>query len=185
RSFHLDLADEESHILSLLSDPQTVEQLCARSYLSNFLTCRTVWGLLAVNLIQDAESASVEDRRVAAETEYELEAIVERYNTLYETIFKLVWERIGDHAYDFTDRVVAQLSPDTLPYLSGMSFVNDARVDFDQLYNNLIASGSTDLTPTVHHVLNELLYGWIFEIKREFGPELEGEVVKLTHSLRR
>ncbi len=184
RSFNLELTDEESHILSLLSDTQTVEKLCARSYLSNFVTCRTVWGLLAVNLIQDAESAALDDRRAATETEYELEAIVERYNTLYETIFRMVRERVGDHVYDFTDRVVVHLSPETLPYLSGMTFVNDARIDFDQLYINLIASGSEDFTPIVHNVLNELLYGWIFEIKREFGQEMESQAVRLAHTLK-
>ncbi|HEY0372656.1 MAG TPA: DUF4388 domain-containing protein, partial [Thermoanaerobaculia bacterium] len=52
RTFQLELTDDESHVLNLVADPQTVEQLCARSYLSHFQTFRTIWGLLAVNLIQ-------------------------------------------------------------------------------------------------------------------------------------
>jgi Domain of unknown function (DUF4388) len=185
RTFQLELNDDENHVLSLLSDPQTVEELCARSYLSNFQTFRTIWGLLSVNLIQDAELAAVDEKRAAVESEYELEAIVERYNNVFQDIFAVVFQKIGDHIYDFMDRVVLHLSPETLPYLSGMNFVNEGRVDFDQLLNNLHASGSRDHGAVVQNVCNELLYGWIYEIKAEFGGPLEAEAMKLAEPVKR
>ena len=185
RSYTLEFTDEESHVLALVAEPTTVEQLCSRSYLSNFVTCRTLWGLLASNLVRDAESEEVVERRAAIETEYELEALVERYNGAYQTIFGIVLQKVGDHVYDFMDRVVLQLAPETLPYLSGMSLVNEGRIDFDQLLNNLISSGSTEHGPVIHNVLNELLYGWVIEIKREFGEAMEKEVAVLIEGLRR
>lgn len=185
RAYHLEMTDEESHILSLLSEPQTVEMLCSRSYLSNFATLRTIWGLLTVNFVRDAEETNVDQKRAAIESEYELEALVEQYNGLFQKIFGFVFQKVGDHVYDFMDRVVLHLSPETLPYLSGMNLVNEGRIDFDQLYNNVIASGTRDHGALVHDILNELLYGWIFEIRSEFGPDLEGEVVKLAKALRR
>lgn len=184
RTFQLELTDDESHVLNLLSDPQTVEALCARSYLSHFHTFRTIWGLLAVNLIQDAEVAAVDEKRSAVETEYELEAMVEKYNGVFQRIFALVFLKVGDHVYDFTDRVVVHLAPGTLPYLSGISFVNEGRLDFDQLLNNLYASGSRDHTAVVQTVLDELLYGWLYEVKAEFGPAMETEAVKAAGTLR-
>jgi hypothetical protein len=186
RTFQLELTDDESHVLNQLTDPQSIEQLCARSYLSNFQTLRTVWGLLAVNLIQDAELVSVDEKRAAEESEYELEGTVERYNDVFQRIFAAVFQKIGDHVYDFMDRVVLHLSPETLPYLSGMNFVNEGRLDFDQLLNNLFASGSSDHGRVVHSVCNELLYGWVYEVKMEFaGQPIEAEVVRLADSLRR
>lgn len=185
RSYHLELSDEESHVLSLLSEPQTVEMLCARSYLSNFNTCRTVWGLLAVNLVQDAESGAMDVKRAAEESEYELEALVERYNRVFQSIFSTVFQKVGDHVYDFMDRVVLHLSPDTLPYLSGMSVVNEGRLDVDQLLNNLVASGSENKGAVVESILAELLTGWIFEVRSEFGQPMEAEVVKLAESVKR
>ena len=185
KSYALELNDEESHVMSLLSDPQTVEMLCARSYLSNFNTCRTIWALLAVNFIQDAGSEAVNEKRAAEESEYELEAMVERYNGVFQSIFGIVFQKIGDHIYDFMDRVVLHLAPETLPYLSGMNLVNEGRIDFDQLFNNLVASGSTHHATVVHNVLNELLTGWMFEVKSEFGAAMEAEVVKLAASVRR
>lgn len=185
RSYALELTDEESHVLALLSEPTTIEELCAHSYLSNFITCRTLWGLLTVNLVRDAESEQMVERRAAIESEYELEALVERYNSAFQQIFNIVFQKIGDHVYDFMDRVILQLSPSTLPYLSGMNMINEARLDFDQLLNNLISSGSTDHGPVVQNVLNELLYGWIVEIKREFGESMEKEVGALVNALKR
>jgi hypothetical protein len=138
-----------------------------------------------VNFVQDAESSAVDEKRAAEFNEYELEGLVERYNSIFQTIFGMVFQKIGDHVYDFVDRVVLHLSPETLPYLSGMNLVNEARLDFDQLLNNLIASGSAHQASVVQNVLNELLYGWIYEIKSEFGAAMEGEVVRLVEKLRR
>lgn len=185
RTFQLELSEDESHVLSLLSDAQTVEELCGRSYLSGFQTFRTIWGLLAVNLIQDAEVTVVDEKRAAVESEYEIEALVERYNGLFQQIFGIVFQKIGDHVYDFADRVALHLSPETLPYLSGVTFVNEGRVDFDQLLNNLYASGSHDHGRIAQTVMDELLSGWVFEVKREFGTALEAEVLKMAATLRR
>jgi hypothetical protein len=184
RTYQLELNDDETHVLALLSSPQSVATICAHSYLTNFNTCRTLWGLLSVNLIQDGAGDDLTERRQAEASEYELEGTVEKYNTVFEGIFALVFQKVGDHVYDFMDRVVLHLSPETMPYLSGMTFVNEGRVDFDQLLNNLIASGSQDQRAIVHNVMNELLYGWIYEIKTEFGSAAESEVVKLARALK-
>ena len=140
-----------------------------------------------MNLLQDnAEAgAAMDERRAAQHSEYELEAEIERYNMVFEKVFGIIFQKIGDHVYDFMDRVVLHLSPETLPYLSGMSLVNEGRIDVDQLLNNIVASGTDDHTAIVRNVLNELLYGWIFEIKSEFGAELEAEVVRMADGLRR
>jgi hypothetical protein len=185
RIFHLDLTEEESHVYALLSEIGTVASICARSYLSNFNTCRTVWALLSANLLEDAAESDQAKQRAAEIDELELESEVEKYNSVFQTIFGIVFQKIGDHIYDFTDRVVLHLSPEVLPYLSGVNLMNEGRVDFDQLLNNLIASGSEDKKTVVQAVLNELLYGWIYEIRTEFGDRLETQVSPIVESLRR
>ena len=78
------------------------------------------------------------------------------------------------------------LSPETLPYLSGMNMVNEGRVDFDQLLNNIISSGSENQGLVVHSVLHELLYGWILEVKSEFGgTSLEKDIIALVNKVRK
>jgi hypothetical protein len=66
-----------------------------------------------------------------------------------------------------------------------MNLVNEGRIDFDQLLNNLVSSGSVNHAGVVHDVLNELLTGWIFEVKSEFGAPGEAEVVKLAAAVRK
>lgn len=186
RGYSLELTDDESHILSFFNEPQTVESVCARSYLSHFITCRTLWGMLAVNLLQDnAEAAAIDQKRAAQHSEYELEAEIERYNTVFERVFAIVFQKVGDHVYDFMDRIVLHLAPETLPYLSGMSLVNEGRIDVDQLLNNVVASGSHDQSAVVRNVLKELLFGWVYEVKTEFGSDVEAEVVRMAEGLRR
>jgi hypothetical protein len=185
RVYSLDLTDEESHIHSLLTEPLSTAEICARSYLPNFVTTRTLWALLVANLIEDAATGAVTEQRAAAENDLEMEAVVERYNSVYQTIFGMVFQKIGDHTYDFIDRVVVHLSPEMLPYLSGVNLLNEGRIDFDQLLNNIISSGSGDRAAIVHNVLNELLYGWILEIKSEFGAEMEATVIRSIQGLRK
>lgn len=184
RLFRLELTSDENHVFSLIAEAQPVQSVLERSYLTNFETSKVVWALQSVNLIEDAESSKVHEQRAAVESAIELESNVEKYNSVFQSIFKLVFQRIGDYTWDFVDRVVQHLSPEVFPYLSGINLVNEGRVDFDQLMNNLIASGSSDQRTVIYSVLNELLYGWIYEIKREFGDSLEPEVNVIIRSLK-
>jgi uncharacterized protein DUF4388 len=185
RVFHQDMTEEENHVYGLVSEIATVASISERSYLSNFATCRTLWALLAANLIEDAAQTEIQEQRAAVADELALEAEVEKFNSVFQSIFGIVSQKIGDHIFDFTDRVVLHLSPEVLPYLSGINLMNEGRVDFDQLLNNLIASGSADKPSVVQSVLNELLYGWIYEIRTEFGDRLEPQVAQVVDSLRR
>ncbi|MFZ2491303.1 MAG: DUF4388 domain-containing protein, partial [Thermoanaerobaculia bacterium] len=185
RLHQLELSEEESYVMSLLHEPQSIEQLCARSYLSDFATCRTLWALLVTQLARGAVVSEVDERRSAAESEYELEALIERYNTLFQTVFGIVFQKVGDHVFDFMDRVVLHLDADKLPYLNGMNFVNEGRIDCDQLLTNLYAAPAGDREAVVHTILNELLYGWMYEVRAEFGPEMESEIVKLTREMQK
>ncbi len=184
RVYHLELNEEEAFVLELLSEPQSVGAICARSYLSNFRTCRTIWALLAANLVEDEEREEHAARHTEMRSAMELESTVERYNAAFQAIFAVVFQKIGDGAYDFIDRVVAHLSPETLPFLSGINLSNEGRVDFDQFLNNLIASGAQDRGVVVDNVLSELLYGWIFETRAEFDSKIEDQVNAVVATLK-
>lgn len=186
KAYHLELSDEESHVLGLVAEPQSIASACDRSYLSNFVVCRLLWALQVLNLVQDAEVREVNEKRAAAESEYQLEAEVEKFNGAFQSIYGHVFQEIGDYTYDFVDRVIARMSPQTLPYLSGMNLaVNESRVDFDQLLNNLVASGAGDHRATVQELLNELLYAWILEVRLEFEERLEDKIAVVLEQLKR
>jgi hypothetical protein len=185
RIYNLDLTDEENHVYGLLFEPQSVGSMCERSHLSNFRLCRTAWALLAANLIDDGESAEVDQHRAAVLDEYELEAEVEKYNDAYQSLYAIVFQERGDFTYEFLDEIVAALSPDVAPFLTGLNLLNEGRVDFDQLLNNLISSGAEDRRALVHHVLGELLAGWILQMRTEFGTRFEPEVAEVLRRIKR
>jgi hypothetical protein len=184
RVYQLELAGDEEQVYSLLAHPMTVREICERSYLADFFTCRALWALLAVNLAGEAGEEEADASRDAIASEYELEAEVERYNAAFQAIFGVVFQAIGDHVYDFIDRVVLHLAPDTMPYLGGVNLMNESRIDFDQLTNNLIAAGAIDHRGIVIDVLNELLYGWMVEIKSEFGDRFDEQIEEIVAPLR-
>jgi len=186
KAYYLELSEEESHVLGLVAEPQSIASACERSYLSNFVVCRLLWALQVLNLVEEAEAREINEKRAAAESEYLLEAEVEKFNSAFQAIYGLVFQEIGDYTYDFVDRVIARMSPHTLPYLSGMNLiVNESRVDFDQLLNNLVASGAGDHRTTVQELLNELLYAWILEVRLEFEDRLEDKIAGVLDQLKR
>jgi hypothetical protein len=184
RLYKLELTEDENHVFGLFSEAQTISAVVSQSYLSNFSTCRLIWALQSVDLIEEAETSRVNQQRAAAVSAFELESNVEKYNSVFQAIFRLIFQKIGDYTWDFVDRVVQHISPDVRPHMSNINLVNEGRVDFDQLMNNLIAAGTPDPRNTIYTVLNELLYGWIYEIKREFGNGLDVEVNEIVRTLR-
>lgn len=105
------------------------------------------------------------------EQEYELEEIVEHYNRNFETLSTFLNEKLGDEAGEFADRIVAEVSKQCTPLFEGIDLSSAARVDFDQLLANL-GDRPHDMKRTVLvDGLNELTYGLLLGIGREFGKE--------------
>lgn len=187
RVFALELSEGESHVFGLLSEPLSIAAACERSYLPNFVVCRTIWALLVAGMVDDVREATDEaghESREMIATEYELEGEVERYNTVFQDFFAVVFQRIGDYAYDFVDRVVSRVSPQNMQYLSGMSMVNEGRIDIDQLLTNLGPASAHDRRQIVQDLLNEMLYGWALEIRTEFGAEFDAAIAAAQDKIR-
>jgi len=187
RAFALELSEGEGHVFGLLSEPLSIGIACERSYLPNFVVCRTIWALLVAGMVEDVretiDEAGVERRELIA-TEYELEGEVERYNTVFQDFFGVVFQRIGDYAYDFVDRVVTRVSPQNMKYLSGISMVNEGRLDVDQLLTNLGPVNAHDKRQIVQDLMNEMLYGWALEIRTEFGAEFDTAIAAAQEKIR-
>lgn len=184
RTFQMDLTDDESHILSLLTRPQSIQEVLDRSYLSNFMALRTLWGLLTVNLVEDAEQTGIDEEKASVESEYELEAFVERHNEAFQQIFAVVTQRIGDHIYDFMDRVVLHVPAARRPLLKDITLVNEGRIDFDQLLNNLYAGNDSNHMSAVRELLTAMLSGWEQEVRSELGDTVTAEVARIAAAAR-
>ncbi|MFA6956591.1 MAG: DUF4388 domain-containing protein [Thermoanaerobaculia bacterium] len=187
RAFALELSEGEAQVFGLLSEPLSIATACERSYLPNFVVCRTIWALLVAGMVEDVRETSDEaghERREMIATEYELEGEVERYNTVFQDFFGVVFQRIGDYAYDFVDRVVTRVSPRNMQYLTGISMVNEGRLDIDQLLTNLGPANAHDKRQIVQDLMNEMLYGWVLELRTEFGDQLDAAIAAAQEKIR-
>ena len=173
--YKLSLDEDESQVLSLVNGRLNVEQILAMSYLPNFETLRILFGLLAGGVLERGGSEEAEKRGI--ELEYELQEVVEHYNGSFERVCVFLREKIeDDDAVKFTDRVMGEVAKQFPLLFESVELGTAGRVDFDQLLQNLGDKPHEAKKAVLVDGLNELTYGLLLEIGREFGKS-EQEVV--------
>lgn len=180
RLYSLELTDDENGIFSITESPFTVREICRMSYLSNFDTCRVVWGLLTINLLEEIRP-STDSEASRAEGVGRLSA---NFNAAYTAMYRIVFGRIGEEIQDFLVDLVADLPPEMGRLLRGIDLTEGGRVDAARLEANLQAEKPADLELAAQEVLNELLYQWIFHVKKKFGAEVERDVTAALNSMK-
>ena len=174
--YKLELDADESQILSLVNGTLNLEQILSLSFLSNFETLRILYGLVAVGVLRRGAEGAEGGKTLAVEQEYELEEIVEHYNRNFDTLTIYLKEKLGDEAGEFADRIVAEVSKQCAPLFEDIDLSSAARVDFDQLLANLGDRPHDAKRTVLVDGLNELTYGLLLGIGRQFGKE-EQDVV--------
>jgi hypothetical protein len=167
--YKLELDSDESQVLSLVNGTLSLEQILALSFLTNFETMRILYGLVAVGVLERGGEGGGKTRLV--EQEYELEEIVDHYNRNFGTVTAFLQQKLGDGAGEFADGVVAEVSKQFSPLFEGIDLSSAARVDFDQLLANLGEKPHDTKKALLVEGLNELTYGLLLEIGRQFGKE--------------
>jgi hypothetical protein len=174
--YRLELDSDESQILSLVNGTLSLEQILALSFLPNFETLRILYALVAVGVLERAGETAERGKKQLVEQEYELEEIVEHYNCNFGTVASYLQGRLGDRAGEFADRIVAQVSEQHSELFEGIDLSSASRVDFDQLLANLGDRPHEAKKSTLVDGLNELTYGLLLEIGRQFGREEQDKI---------
>ncbi len=180
-TWHLkvELEEDEQTVLSRVNGRLTVEQVSDLSFGTSFETCRTLWMLLVLGLIQRAESRDIE-RSVAAADEVtdkvEVGQIVDRFNRLFERIFSYVDSRPGPGADAFAELAVSEIAPNFGALFVGVTLKSSGRVDPDRIYANLRDETLENRKMLVSTGLSELVYAMQFLIRQNYGLEEEAVV---------
>jgi hypothetical protein len=174
--YRLELDADESQILSLVNGTLSLEQILALSFLPNFETLRILYALAAVGVLERGGETGEGGRKQLVEQEYELEEIVEHYNRNFGTVASYLQGRLGDRAGEFADRIVAEVSEQHSELFEGIDLSSASRVDFDQLLANLGDRPHETKKSALVDGLNELTYGLLLEIGRQFGREEQAKI---------
>jgi Domain of unknown function (DUF4388) len=180
-TWHLkvELQDDEQTVLSRVNGRLTVEQIADLSFGSSFETCRSLWMLSVLGLIQRAESGDIERSRLQADEEtdrVEVSQIVDRFNRLFERIYAYVDSRPGEGADAFTRRAIAEIAPQFGTLFDGVSLKSSGRVEPDLIYSNLQSESVENRKMLVSTGLSELVYAVQFLIRQNYGLQDEAVV---------
>ncbi len=180
-TWHLkvELSEDEETVLSRVNGRLTVEQVSDLSFGTSFETCRTLWMLSVLGLIQRADAGDVE-RVAAAAAEaadrVETGQVVDRFNRLFERIYAYVDSRPGEGADAFVAAAIAEIAPHFGSLVDGISMASSGRIDPDVIYGNLQAESVENRRMLVSTGLSELVYSMQFLIRQKYGLQEESVV---------
>jgi hypothetical protein len=176
--YKLDMSEEEQEILAHVNGVSTVEQICQVSYLTNFETCRILWGLLVLGVVkleQRGESSSGEGAR-QRERELDLEAIVEKFNQMFARIYSFLRGRIGDEVDPFMDSALDEVSRQYGALFDGVDLKHYGRADFEQMLANVADLPAEQRKSLMIAGLNELVFVVQLAVRTRWGAQEEAVV---------
>jgi len=177
--YKLSLTEEEQEVLSHVSGRATVEQICQVSYLSNFETCRALWGFQILGLLrrgQATEAAAAGEGARVREEEMDVEAIVERLNQTLGRIYGFLAGRGAGDVDVYMDEALKFVSRKYEALFYDIDLSHYGRADYDQLLANV-----ADLPPNQRRQLmiaglTELLKAVASGIRRSYGAQEQAVV---------
>ena len=180
-TWHLkvELLEDEQTVLSRVNGRLTVEQISDLSFGTSFETCRALWMLAVLGLIQRADAGDVEHAAaVVAEAadRAEVGRVVDRFNRLFERVYAYLSSRPGEGADVFVKGAIDEIAPHFGRLFDGISLASSGRIDPDVLYGNLQSEALENRRMVVSTGLSELIYAMQFLIRQNYGLEEESVV---------
>lgn len=183
RIYRMELQDEENYILSFFEETRSISEVLNLSYLNNFETLKIIWGLIVLSLIK--EEIEVEKKQIdERDREYILAAMVESYNNAFSTIYRGVYQLIGERVNDIVKEIISKLPSNYRNIFSNNILSEEFRIDFDMLNQYLYKEGIKNQMQFLQDFLNEIIYAWILLIRLKFGNKLESVIEEAISEIR-
>lgn len=186
RLYKLDMSDDEAHIYSLANGRLCVSQICAMSYLHDYATCVTLWGLACcgiLNVVSSKDAESLFREQVAEFELIEIRDHVLRWNE----ILRAACQKIEPHASagmrGFLDGVVAEVLDEHYDVLRDVE-LSSYEVNPELIDENLAPIDAGRRRRLVEQALADLLVALLLKVKLEISPQLEQEVSREVTRLR-
>jgi hypothetical protein len=141
----LSLQKEELNLVASLDGVMTLEEVCAASRQSDYLVCRSLWGLWAAGVVDRVPQDAAAERR--EQTEPHVEQVrgaaigreIERFNRLHSFLFELVGYELRERASAFFERAFAQASAEQPALFEGVAVDGGGALDAIALRRNIVS----------------------------------------------
>jgi hypothetical protein len=141
------LEKHELGLVATLVGEATVEEICAANALSDFVVCRTIWGLWATGVLdkipEDRQAqglaapspaeASADKGRVAS-----VGREIDLFNELHRLVFDLVTYQLRDAAPAFFEHAIAQIRSEWGSVFEGVAIDASGSLDAVALRRNIV-----------------------------------------------
>jgi hypothetical protein len=142
----MSLQSHEVNLIATLDGTPRLDEICAASRLSDFVICRTVWGLWAAGVLdrfpQDAEDRLEPSREETVPHEDTRGASVlrelERFQELHRLMYDLVRYELRDKAADFFRGAFARITQEHPALFADVAIEPDGAIDLVQLQHNVV-----------------------------------------------
>ena len=187
----LNLTSEELHLVSLCSTGRfNVEDICGMSYLNNYETCRVLWALLLMGVLESVESV---DRPIESSVSYassmnaesDLHDLVENYNDLFSHIHEFVAGKMSDGVEELEVRAIQQVQ-NAMPHVTHDLHLDPyGRIDFDVILRNLHPIPENGRMALVAGALEEIVHALLYEVGSTIGSDDQTKVAEEIQNLRK
>jgi hypothetical protein len=140
----LSLQKEELNLVASLDGVMTLEEICAASRASDYLVCRSVWGLWAAGVVDRVPQDAAVERKEKTEPHVErlrgasIGREIERFNRLHCFLFELVGYELRERAAGFFERAFARASAEHPALFEGVAVDGGGALDAFALRRNIV-----------------------------------------------
>jgi hypothetical protein len=142
----LSLQKEELNLVASLDGVMTLEEICAASRQSDYLLCRSLWGLWAAGVVDRVPQDAGAERKERTEPHVEqvrgasIGREIERFNRLHSFLFELVGYELRERAAAFFERAFSQASAEQPALFEGVAVDGGGALDAIALRRNIVGS---------------------------------------------
>ena len=140
----LSLQKEELNLVASLDGVMSLEEVCAASRQSDYLVCRSLWGLWAAGVVDRVPQDAAEERKEKTEPHVErvrgasIGREIERFNRLHSFLFELVSYELRERAAAFFERAFSQASAEHPALFEGVAVDGGGALDAIAVRRNVV-----------------------------------------------
>jgi Domain of unknown function (DUF4388) len=141
----ISLQKDELNLIATIDGAVNVEEICGAARQSDFLVCRTVWGLWAAGIL-DRVPQDLGDEGAREKTEPHADRVrgasvgreIDRFNELHRFLFELVSYELRDQAPSFFERAFARATIEHGDLFDGVAVDGSGELDSIALRRNIV-----------------------------------------------